>query len=164
MKIASSFVAVALVIALTSCGGGGPPPEKTKTKDSESKKTESAAPAASKTSESAKTAEAPKTSEPAKTGDAAKTGAAAPVPTPTDTSVKVVLPKDFKDEDIAGKRISAWLMDLNSDNKSTLVEALNACELIGKGAKPGLARIESLTKNPDKEIAEAATAALAKVK
>ncbi len=109
-------------------------------------------------------------------GFAAKMGATPPESTkksptaPVKEAVKSAAPKatgsntSFPDDYVSGKNLSEWLRDLDSKDAEKVIEACGVLELVGKKASSASGKLEALTKNANKEIAEAAKAALQKVK
>jgi hypothetical protein len=86
---------------------------------------------------------------------------AAPQPgTPATTRKVKPGPDEFDPEVVGGRPIGQWMEMLNSGKKDDMIEAMNALKFIPNKSKKAVPRIEELTKNPDKEVAQEATDAL----
>lgn len=171
MKTLYASAAMFALLMLTSCGGSKPAPKKSDApSESKTASEKSAEPAktAEKSAEPAKTEATEKTAEPAKT-ESAKTEPAkveAPKPAPAAADDKPVWGKatDAEGDPIGGKTIGYYVNDLAEKDKEKLLTAIEYCRMSGNKASRGIPMLEKLSKNADKEIADAAAEALKEVK
>ena len=145
-----------LVLVLVGCGSDSPPVKpKAVDKPVASSPPEPSTlpppklpdePALPKNPVTAPTATAPATKE------ATKPDAAA---TPAPAGKKML--DEFDPEVVGGRSIGKWMEMLRSDKKDDIIEAAEVMKQIPGKAKNAIPRLQELTKNADKEIAQEAT-------
>ncbi|MBE7464989.1 MAG: hypothetical protein HS116_16050 [Planctomycetes bacterium] len=171
MRITTGWcAAVALAASVGLSGCGGSPKQDTAKKKSDSSTPASTTPAAPTTS-AAKTEPAGSPNAVAKDLTATVPGAPKHPDTPAAPKApevpKAPPPPEGPDAPMpGGKSISAWIQDLNSKDKDTVVEACHQLELGSHlpGVKSAKPKLEELSKSADAEIKEAAAAAVAAMK